>query len=80
MAHEEVVELLVAHPDININIRRYDGRTALLAAAKGGNERVVKILLAHGANANTTDLSGNTPLSIATENQNEVVRKLLLAV
>lgn len=65
-------------PNIDINIRSYDGRTALLAAAEGGNEAVVKILLASGADLNTADLSGNTPLSIATKNRNEAVRKLLL--
>lgn len=79
-AHEKVVKLLVNQSDIDINTRSYDGRTALLAATEGGSEAVIKILLAHGANPNATDLSGNTPLSIATENNNEAVRKLLLAI
>ena len=47
--HLEVVKMLVAHPQIDINkgSLRLGGETPLLAAARKGNAEVVKELLAH---------------------------------
>lgn len=46
---KEVVDVLLTHPDININIQDKAGSTALLMAAEDGYRRVVETLLDHGA-------------------------------
>lgn len=46
---EEVVDVLLTHPDININIQDKAGSTALLMAAEDGHRRIVEKLLDRGA-------------------------------
>ncbi|KAG0131962.1 ankyrin repeat-containing domain protein [Tuber indicum] len=45
----EIVELLLAHPKVNVNICDRSGRTALHIATRMGQGKVVGMLLRHGA-------------------------------
>jgi ankyrin repeat protein len=47
------------------NRRARDGRTALHHAVASGSDRSVKMLLAHGAGAQTRSVTGKTPLDLA---------------
>lgn len=44
--HEEMVRLLLAAPDIDVNIRTTQGRVPLMEAAEAGNDQVVRMLVA----------------------------------
>lgn len=46
----------------NVNVRMFDGRTALHLSAFSGKPKIVKVLLVNGANINAQDRSGETPL------------------
>jgi ankyrin repeat protein len=50
---------------VDIDARDADGRSALLLATQFGRSNVVDLLLAHGADPNTTDAQGTTPLQAA---------------
>jgi ankyrin repeat protein len=64
---KDIVDLLISR-GIAVNTKRNrDGATALHLATKSGRNEVVKVLLAHGADINATDKSGNTPLHMAKE-------------
>jgi ankyrin repeat protein len=45
-----------------------------MSACNNGHEKIVKMLLTHGADVNSTNSFGDTPFSLA---QNENIRKLL---
>ncbi|KAH6909542.1 ankyrin repeat-containing domain protein [Coprinopsis sp. MPI-PUGE-AT-0042] len=45
--HEEIVYLLLAHPDTDVNAQNHDGDTALVGACAEGQEAPVRLLLAH---------------------------------
>ena len=46
LGHEDVVEILLGHPDIDVNARNPDGMTALMIACKQyGRTNIVKLLL-----------------------------------
>ena len=62
---EEVVALLLDQPNVNLEARNVDGRTALLWAAECGPLRMVQLLLQHGADPAVVDNSGWTVLSLA---------------
>lgn len=49
---EEVSRILHAHPDINLNAKDGDGRTALMYAAWLNRVEVCKLLVAYGADVN----------------------------
>ena len=55
----------------------YEG-TPLHVAIRGGNEKVVEMLIRHGANVNATNNYGLTPLYIASVKDNENVVRMLL--
>jgi len=71
----EVAKLLTANPNIKIDEKYKNDRTALHYAVEEGNIEVVKELIKHGADANITDSEVNTPLDLATEN--DQIKKLL---
>ena len=50
---------------VDVNARDAKGRTALILAIQYGHVDAVKMLLAHGANPNTTDSRGVTPMAAA---------------
>ncbi len=45
--HFEVVRLLLAHQDVEVNQTSTDGATALILASGNGHVEVVKLLLSH---------------------------------
>ena len=51
--------------NIDVNARDTQGHTALILAIQYGHAAAVKMLLARGANPNTTDSHGVTPLTAA---------------
>lgn len=51
------------------DIPNWWGQTPLHYAAQGDEPSIVQMLLAHGANARTTDVFGNTALSLAREDE-----------
>ena len=62
---EEVVELLLGQPTIDLEARSDRGRTALLHAAACGHPQVVHLLLARGADTAVVSDSGYTMLMLA---------------
>jgi ankyrin repeat protein len=62
----------------DVNVKKTDGATALMAASQLGHVEVVQLLLAKGADVNAKAVSGATALLIASQNgRTEVVRALL---
>lgn len=74
----EIVELLLAAPDIWVNHRDSRLRTALHEAAIVGSEKMVKDLLEHQAEPDPVDYFNETPLFMAAEIGHISVVKLLL--
>lgn len=62
---ETLRQLLLTDKDEAVNLTDKTGKTALHLAAMQGNEDVVSLLLAHGANPNIADNSGALPLFYA---------------
>jgi ankyrin repeat protein len=63
---------------VNVNYQNKDGRSALHFAAAQDNNRIVLLLLQHGADINCTDFQGWTPLHAAVDtNAFDVVTTLL---
>ncbi|PWW74560.1 hypothetical protein C7212DRAFT_298546, partial [Tuber magnatum] len=61
-----VVELLLADPRVQVNLRDGNGDTALHLAANQGHEESVALLLAHrDINANVPNNSGRSVKSLA---------------
>ncbi len=68
--HVETVEFLLKHTDINVNHVNNLGWTGLLEAivlSEGGarHQRIVDLLIRHGADVNLADREGVTPLAHA---------------
>ncbi|MEV6106422.1 ankyrin repeat domain-containing protein [Streptomyces sp. NPDC051940] len=57
---EAVAELITAGADVNL--REWDGNTALLWAAENGHTSTLRLLLGHGADTSVADEAGRTPL------------------
>ena len=57
----------------------YSGYTPLFWAVYANNEKLVKFLIEHGANVNTTAKDEKTPLSLATESGYESIANILKA-
>jgi len=63
----------------NVDTVDNTGNTPLMLAAKVGNPRMVRILLAHQPNINAKNLKGETALMIAAENgQYYIARQLIV--
>jgi hypothetical protein len=79
LGHVKTLNFLLDHGvDVNFQDEQY-GASALHAAAQGGREEIVKILLKRGADVNLKSKEGNTPLMAAAFNHHESVVKTLLA-
>ena len=85
MSNKEIVELLLAHKDINVNIQTQDdGLTALMIALieiyfLSNRKKIVKLLLAHkDINVNIQTQEGITALMFAVEKGDGEIVELLL--
>ena len=75
-----VVEVLLAHPNIDRNSKDVDGNTSLSLAAEYEQKEIVQLLLAHpNINLNSKSKYGKTPLSLAAEYGHKEIVQLLLA-
>ena len=75
-----VEELLTTRPVADINLAAEGGRTPLMAAMQTCNERVISLLLTHGAAVNATDRENWTALHMAAvKGKREAVEQLLNA-
>jgi ankyrin repeat protein/protein-tyrosine phosphatase len=67
IVHLRMLELLLQHPKIDINIADSNGNTPLLLAVMSGNVNCVAMLLNKGASVNVCSMLGTTPLHVAAE-------------
>ncbi|KAB2105292.1 hypothetical protein AG0111_0g7058 [Alternaria gaisen] len=76
---KEMVELLLLHPDIDVNPRDENGETPLHTAARKDRMEILVLLLAHpGIDVNSRDAGGGTLLhASATQGYMEILRLLL---
>lgn len=72
---EIVQSLLAAH--VQVNVQNKNGETALLRAAMSNDGRLVRLLLAGGADANACDVLGNSAAVFAYEKGDGEIEKLL---
>ncbi|KAJ5923636.1 hypothetical protein N7454_008881 [Penicillium verhagenii] len=80
MGHEAVVQQLLGHPNIKVNIPDIYGRTPLFHAVQQGHETIVQHLLSHpDINVNILSIDGMTPLSHAAEQGHELIVQHLLS-
>ena len=78
--HEAVVDVLLEHPELDINFAKPgDGTTALITAAVHGNANIVEKLLKHEAEINKSDYIDATPLFRAAGNGHGKAVDALLA-
>ena len=68
--HEEIVKFLLENTDINVNLTNTVGWTALIEAIilnDGGEkmQRIIRMLLEHGADPRMTDEWGVPPVELA---------------
>jgi ankyrin repeat protein len=61
----EVVRVLLGSPGVNLDARQEYGQTALHIAAAAGDDAIVNLLVASGADVTARDNRGNTPAAIA---------------
>jgi ankyrin repeat protein len=78
--HYDTAEYLIkAGAQINSQARNELKATPIHSAAAGGHEKIVRLLLDHGADANVREQGGFTPLHAAAQNGDvEIVRALLM--
>ena len=79
--HQDIVEELLKHPEIDVNLAQTGAAPPLYLAAARGHVDVVRLLLgARGINVNLATSEGATPLLVAAQSGYEQVVELLLAV
>ena len=78
--YSTIVQTLLSVPQIDIDAKATDGLTALTIAAANGKHDVVKVLIDHRANVNTTDNADRTPLIYAAEKGDLNIVQALLSV
>jgi ankyrin repeat protein len=82
--HLQVVDLLIAAPEIDINNRdrcsedEVGGKSALMLAAREGNVEIVTSLVSAGADLTISDHKGRAALHMAVETGNVVVVEFLV--
>jgi len=77
----KVVDMLLKHPNIDVNIRDNLGVTALICASENGHLKVVDMLLNHpNIDVNIQGNNGVTALILATQNGHKAVIELLLSI
>jgi ankyrin repeat protein len=78
LGYIDIVRLVVANPNINVNIQRGAYGTALHAASLKGHTEMVQIFLERGADVNRQEGHYGTPLQVAAVRGHEDIVKLLL--
>ncbi|ORX81437.1 ankyrin, partial [Anaeromyces robustus] len=75
----EIVQLLLKHPDIDVNFQNNKGFTPLIRAAKDGKKEIVELLLKHpNVDTNVQDNEGRTALFYAIYFGYKEIVKLIL--
>lgn len=77
--HADVVALLAASPDINVNACLANGCSPLFTSAAKGDDAVMRVLLTNGALVDQRSASGATSLFIACQSGAVAVAETLLA-
>jgi hypothetical protein len=76
-SHSPLVVDLLIRGGANVNARDMFGGTALMLAARGGREDIVRALIKASADVNTKDSEGRTALSSAIDNGHTEVAQFL---
>ena len=77
--HEELVEVILRFPNLDVNLANNEGKTALLTACNRGNYTMVSMLLGNEyIQVNKRDSDNNTPLMVACSGSYLGVIRLLL--
>ncbi len=63
--HFYIAKWLLENTDCNVNHQNYAGQTALMMASLFGREKIIELLLEHGANPGLKDNQGNTSIKLA---------------
>lgn len=75
----EIARRLLLAKSLDVNAQNSDGETALIRAVRLENVETIKSLLAHGADANRSDVFGDTAATLAYATGNAEIEKLLPA-
>ena len=77
--HKEIVDTVrvLLNLGSQVNAKSDDGNTALMLAARGGQEETVRVLLEAGADVNLSNENGDSALSLALNNGHNRVVDLL---
>ena len=63
--HLHVAKWILENTDCDVNHQNHAGQTALMMASLFGREKIIKLLLEHGANPELKDKQGNTSIKLA---------------
>lgn len=75
----EITKRLLLAKSLDVNTQNNDGETALMRAVRLENVETVRSLLAHGADANRSDVFGDTAVTLAYASSNAAIEQLLPA-
>lgn len=73
----EVARRILLYKSVDVNAQNSDGETALMRAVRLENIETIQSLLAHGADANRSDVFGDTAVILAYDKGNTEMEKLL---
>lgn len=73
----DVVKVLLAQRNVNVNARNVAGQTPLILAARAGHQEVVRLLLLAGADRKIVDSRGWTAETWATKTHHDDTANLL---
>lgn len=76
----EMVELLLTHPEIDVNKKGSDDMSPLHEACFNGNDKIVSLLLQHKRILPNEQCGGTSPLKTAVDRQHMGVVELILAM
>jgi len=73
----DIIEMLLADPDVDLDLTGITGFTALHDAAAGNHLAAAQLLLEKGANKTILNIMGQTPAELARDRNNFEVAKLI---